>query len=109
MVSRKETVIDRSYSVLLMQGSFTGTRIFLSGFSLRTEATGYGLVTFFLISFFRLRTLFKLKSHKSLIKNGIFSILDSFLLNCVYLLQVYFAQLVLAEMNKELKGLRYFT
>ncbi|MCL7043935.1 hypothetical protein MKW94_015114 [Papaver nudicaule] len=44
------------------QGSFTGARIFLSGSSLRTEATGYGLV--------------------------------------------YFAQLILAEMNKELKGLR---
>ncbi|KAI3874192.1 hypothetical protein MKW92_053586 [Papaver armeniacum] len=44
------------------QGSFTGARIFLSGSSLRTEATSYGLV--------------------------------------------YFAQLMLAEMNKELKGLR---
>lgn len=29
---------------LLMQGSFTGPRIFWSGSSLRTEATGYGLV-----------------------------------------------------------------
>ena len=27
-----------------MQGSFTGPRIFWSGSSLRTEATGYGLV-----------------------------------------------------------------
>lgn len=44
------------------QGSFTGPRIFWSGSSLRTEATGYGLV--------------------------------------------FFAQLVLADMNKELKGLR---
>ncbi|XP_043706518.1 NADP-specific glutamate dehydrogenase-like [Telopea speciosissima] len=44
------------------QGSFTGPRIFWSGSSLRTEATGYGLV--------------------------------------------FFAQLILADMNKELKGLR---
>ncbi|CAA0814649.1 Amino acid dehydrogenase family protein [Striga hermonthica] len=44
------------------QGSFTGPRINWSGSSLRTEATGYGLV--------------------------------------------FFAQLMLAEMNKELKGLR---
>ncbi|XP_057414809.1 uncharacterized protein LOC130709455 [Lotus japonicus] len=44
------------------QGSFTGPRIFLSGSSLRTEATGYGLV--------------------------------------------FFAQLILADMNKDLKGLR---
>ncbi|XP_010267044.1 PREDICTED: NADP-specific glutamate dehydrogenase-like isoform X2 [Nelumbo nucifera] len=44
------------------QGSFTGPRIFWSGSSLRTEATGYGLV--------------------------------------------FFAQIMLAEMNKELKGLR---
>ncbi|XP_065866495.1 uncharacterized protein [Euphorbia lathyris] len=44
------------------QGSFTGPRIFWSGSSLRTEATGYGLV--------------------------------------------FFAQLMLADMNKELKGLR---
>ncbi|XP_021890282.1 NADP-specific glutamate dehydrogenase [Carica papaya] len=44
------------------QGSFTGPRIFWSGSSLRTEATGYGLV--------------------------------------------YFAQLMLADMNKEIKGLR---
>ncbi|KAK4790833.1 hypothetical protein SAY86_031246 [Trapa natans] len=44
------------------QGSFTGPKIFWSGSSLRTEATGYGLV--------------------------------------------FFAQLMLAEMNKELKGLR---
>ena len=29
---------------LLMQGSFTGPRIFWSGSSLRPEATGYGLV-----------------------------------------------------------------
>ena len=28
----------------LMQGSFTGPRIFWSGSSLRPEATGYGLV-----------------------------------------------------------------
>ncbi|THG08583.1 hypothetical protein TEA_024467 [Camellia sinensis var. sinensis] len=45
-----------------VQGSFTGPRIIWSGSSLRTEATGYGLV--------------------------------------------FFAQLVLADMNKELKGLR---
>ncbi|KAK6914781.1 Glutamate/phenylalanine/leucine/valine dehydrogenase, C-terminal, partial [Dillenia turbinata] len=44
------------------QGSFTGPRIFWSGSSLRTEATGYGLV--------------------------------------------FFAQLILADMNKELRGLR---
>ncbi|CAL9184028.1 unnamed protein product [Musa hybrid cultivar] len=44
------------------QGSFTGPRIFWSGSTLRTEATGYGLV--------------------------------------------FFARLVLADMNKELKGLR---
>ncbi|KAI4330667.1 hypothetical protein MLD38_028931 [Melastoma candidum] len=44
------------------QGSFTGPRIFWSGSSLRTEATGYGLV--------------------------------------------FFAQLILADMNRELKGLR---
>ncbi|CAN6456998.1 unnamed protein product [Victoria cruziana] len=44
------------------QGSFTGPRNFWSGSSLRTEATGYGLV--------------------------------------------YYAQLILAEMNKDLKGLR---
>ncbi|KAF9614062.1 hypothetical protein IFM89_014862 [Coptis chinensis] len=44
------------------QGSFTGPRIFWSGSSLRTEATGYGLV--------------------------------------------FFAQLILAEINKEMKGLR---
>ncbi|KAM3699548.1 hypothetical protein ACJW31_05G033200 [Castanea mollissima] len=44
------------------QGSFTGPRIFWSGSSLRTEATGYGLV--------------------------------------------FFAQLMLADMNKDLKGLR---
>ncbi|GMH14236.1 hypothetical protein Nepgr_016077 [Nepenthes gracilis] len=44
------------------QGSFTGPRIFWSGSSLRTEATGYGLV--------------------------------------------FFAQLILAESNRELKGLR---
>ncbi|KAF7848524.1 hypothetical protein BT93_L1877 [Corymbia citriodora subsp. variegata] len=44
------------------QGSFTGPRIFWSGSSLRTEATGYGLV--------------------------------------------FFAQLILSDMNKELKGLR---
>ncbi|KAL3348380.1 hypothetical protein AABB24_021841 [Solanum stoloniferum] len=44
------------------QGSFTGPRINWSGSSLRTEATGYGLV--------------------------------------------FFAQLILADMNKELKGLR---
>lgn len=44
------------------QGSFTGPRIFWSGSSLRTEATGYGLV--------------------------------------------FFAQLILADMNKEMKGLR---
>ncbi|XP_074589098.1 uncharacterized protein LOC141845000 isoform X2 [Curcuma longa] len=44
------------------QGSFTGPKIFWSGSSLRTEATGYGLV--------------------------------------------FFARLILAEMNKELKGLR---
>ncbi|CAN1286457.1 NADP-specific glutamate dehydrogenase [Linum perenne] len=44
------------------QGSFSGPRIFWSGSSLRTEATGYGLV--------------------------------------------FFAQLMLADMNKELKGLR---
>ncbi|KAF7814173.1 NADP-specific glutamate dehydrogenase isoform X1 [Senna tora] len=43
-------------------GSFTGPRIFWSGSSLRTEATGYGLV--------------------------------------------FFAQLILADLNKELKGLR---
>ncbi|GMP35035.1 hypothetical protein CsSME_00007660 [Camellia sinensis var. sinensis] len=45
-----------------VQGSFTGPRIIWSGSSLRTEATGYGLV--------------------------------------------FFAQLILADMNKELKGLR---
>ncbi|XP_028068664.1 NADP-specific glutamate dehydrogenase-like isoform X4 [Camellia sinensis] len=45
-----------------VQGSFTGPRIIWSGSSLRTEATGYGLV--------------------------------------------FFTQLVLADMNKELKGLR---
>ncbi|XP_020528815.1 NADP-specific glutamate dehydrogenase isoform X2 [Amborella trichopoda] len=44
------------------QGSFTGPRNFWSGSSLRTEATGYGLV--------------------------------------------YFAQLIIADMNKDLKGLR---
>ncbi|KAK1290750.1 hypothetical protein QJS10_CPB18g00887 [Acorus calamus] len=44
------------------QGNFTGPKIFWSGSSLRTEATGYGLV--------------------------------------------FFARLLLAEMNKELKGLR---
>lgn len=44
------------------QGSFTGPKIFWSGSSLRTEATGYGLV--------------------------------------------FFARLILADMNKELKGLR---
>lgn len=44
------------------QGSFTGPKIFWSGSSLRTEATGYGLV--------------------------------------------FFARLILAEMNKEIKGLR---
>lgn len=44
------------------QGSFTGPRVNWSGASLRTEATGYGLV--------------------------------------------FFAQLILADMNKELKGLR---
>ncbi|KAG6524697.1 hypothetical protein ZIOFF_014632 [Zingiber officinale] len=44
------------------RGSFTGPKIFWSGSSLRTEATGYGLV--------------------------------------------FFARLILAEMNKELKGLR---
>ncbi|GMH22064.1 hypothetical protein Nepgr_023907 [Nepenthes gracilis] len=44
------------------QGSFTGPRIFWSGSSLRTEATGYGLV--------------------------------------------FFAQLILADSNRELKGLR---
>ncbi|XP_009385593.2 uncharacterized protein LOC103972920 isoform X1 [Musa acuminata AAA Group] len=44
------------------QGSFTGPRIFWSGSTLRTEATGYGLV--------------------------------------------FFARLILADMNKELKGLR---
>ncbi|KAL9405500.1 hypothetical protein Peur_002472 [Populus x canadensis] len=44
------------------QGSFTGPRIFWSGSSLRTEATGYGLV--------------------------------------------FFVQLMLADMNKEIKGLR---
>ncbi|KAL3528650.1 hypothetical protein ACH5RR_007972 [Cinchona calisaya] len=44
------------------QGSFTGPRVNWSGSSLRTEATGYGLV--------------------------------------------FFAQLILADMNKELKGLR---
>ncbi|XP_008797874.1 NADP-specific glutamate dehydrogenase isoform X2 [Phoenix dactylifera] len=44
------------------QGSFTGPKIFWSGSSLRTEATGYGLV--------------------------------------------FFARLILAEMNKELKGSR---
>lgn len=44
------------------QGSFTGPKIFWSGSSLRTEATGYGLV--------------------------------------------FFARLILLEMNKELKGLR---
>ncbi|KAJ6812822.1 NADP-specific glutamate dehydrogenase [Iris pallida] len=44
------------------QGSFTGPKIFWSGSTLRTEATGYGLV--------------------------------------------FFARLILAEMNKELKGLR---
>ncbi|KAM7254464.1 hypothetical protein ACFE04_003844 [Oxalis oulophora] len=46
----------------ILQGSYTEPRIFLSGASLRTEATGYGLV--------------------------------------------FFAQLILADMNKELKGLR---
>ncbi|KAG6789012.1 hypothetical protein POTOM_005092 [Populus tomentosa] len=46
----------------LMQGSFTGPRVFWSGSSLRTEATGYGLV--------------------------------------------FFVQLMLAGMNKEIKGLR---
>ncbi|KAI9401937.1 hypothetical protein POPTR_001G193600v4 [Populus trichocarpa] len=45
-----------------MQGSFTGPRVFWSGSSLRTEATGYGLV--------------------------------------------FFVQLMLAGMNKEIKGLR---
>ncbi|KAK3161044.1 hypothetical protein QOZ80_1BG0070910 [Eleusine coracana subsp. coracana] len=45
------------------QGNFTGPKIFWSGSSFRTEATGYGLV--------------------------------------------FFARLLLAEMNKELKGLRY--
>jgi len=30
---------------MLMQGSFTGPKIFWSGSSLRTEATGYGLVS----------------------------------------------------------------
>ncbi|XP_020691243.1 NADP-specific glutamate dehydrogenase [Dendrobium catenatum] len=44
------------------QGNFTGPKIFWSGSSLRTEATGYGLV--------------------------------------------FFARLILADMNKELKGLR---
>ncbi|XP_078439222.1 amino acid dehydrogenase family protein isoform X2 [Wolffia australiana] len=44
------------------QGSFTGPRVFWTGSSLRTEATGYGLV--------------------------------------------FFARLILAEMNKEIKGLR---
>ncbi|KAL5728864.1 glutamate dehydrogenase (NADP(+)) [Ranunculus cassubicifolius] len=45
-----------------VQGSFTGPRIFWSGSSLRTEATGYGLV--------------------------------------------YFASLILLDMNKDMKGLR---
>ncbi|CAA6660947.1 unnamed protein product [Spirodela intermedia] len=44
------------------QGSFTGPKVFWSGSSLRTEATGYGLV--------------------------------------------FFARLILADMNKEIKGLR---
>jgi glutamate dehydrogenase (NADP+) len=45
-----------------MQGSFTGPRIYWAASSLRTEASGYGVV--------------------------------------------YFARLILADMNKEIKGLR---
>lgn len=33
-----------NFNVMFMQGSFTGPRIIWSGASLRTEATGYGLV-----------------------------------------------------------------
>ncbi|KAK6264198.1 Glutamate/phenylalanine/leucine/valine/L-tryptophan dehydrogenase [Theobroma cacao] len=51
-----------SFYSFLLQGSFTGPRIFWSGSSLRTEATAYGLV--------------------------------------------FFSQLILAEMNKDIKGLR---
>ncbi|RWW14202.1 hypothetical protein BHE74_00024284 [Ensete ventricosum] len=51
------------YRPIVSMGSFTGPKIFWSGYSLRTEATGYGLV--------------------------------------------FFARLILAEMNKELKGLRF--
>ncbi|KAA8540308.1 hypothetical protein F0562_024129 [Nyssa sinensis] len=54
-----------------VQGSFTGPRIIWSGSSLRTEATGYGLLS-----------------------------------NILFLNSVFFAQLILADMNKELKGLR---
>jgi glutamate dehydrogenase/leucine dehydrogenase len=35
-------------TVVLMQGNFTGPKIFWSGSSFRTEATGYGLVSGYL-------------------------------------------------------------
>lgn len=47
ILSWSETVqtVYMTLYACLMQGSFTGPRLNWSGSSLRTEATGYGLVT----------------------------------------------------------------
>lgn len=75
-----------------MQGSFTGPRVNWPGSSLRTEATGYGLVIIIALFFFFFFCTF----------------MFSFLLTITCSLQVFFAQLMLADMNKELKGLRFY-
>lgn len=117
---------------LLMQGSFTGPRIFWSGSSLRTEATGYGLVLYITTlrcsvfgwmvvgkcdnacMFAWLCTSIRVKFLP--LSSGcnefpIHVVFSKFLLvnKVLLLLQVFFAQLMLADMNKDLKGLRSFT
>lgn len=97
---------------LLMQGSFTGPRIFWSGSSLRTEATGYGLVI-------NISSLILCEKVPILLQNWfILSFITSssvFFAEWIGIsqipvpLQVFFAQLMLADMNKELKGLRFLT
>ena len=115
---------------LLMQGSFTGPRIIWSGSSLRTEATGYGLVcniplrvslSFCVYVWPCVCILICIFVHKIIICSSgrlpfspFFVITFWFMpllhvrnLKNALILQVFFAQLILADMNKELKGLRF--
>ncbi|ONM41421.1 Amino acid dehydrogenase family protein [Zea mays] len=95
------------------QGNFTGPKIFWSGSSFRTEATGYGLVKCYLN--FRLAgdsvfcgcySCFTSNISVACVDWTIVLVQSETLYEIILSMQVFFARLLLAEMNKELKGLR---